>query len=314
MTSAFDPSAAAADEIFVYSRLVIGICAGIFAVVSGLFIVVLVRFRHRAGSDEREPPQVYGSNQLELAWTVVPVIIVFILSIVTARTIAAVQIDRKPAGWMEVIVTGHQWWWEFEYPQLGIVTANELHLPVSGPEAARPVFLTLRSSDVIHSFWIPQLAGKMDLVPRRENHLWLAPERTGVLVGQCAEFCGTQHANMLLRVVVHSGEEFDAWARAQRRPAVDDPRVGRGRDLFLRTACINCHTVRGTAATGRVGPDLTHLMSRATLGAGVATNDAPNLRRWILDPAHLKPGARMPSMGLGEEALDQVVAYLASLE
>jgi cytochrome c oxidase subunit 2 len=213
-----------------------------------------------------------------------------------------------------VTATGHQWWWEFEYPQYGFVTANELHLPVSDPADPRPTFFRLLSQDVIHSFWVPQLAGKTDLIPNRENHLWMEPREPGLYVGQCAEYCGTQHANMLLRIVVQPRDEFEAWAEAQRGPAAAATGVAPGRQLFERTACINCHTVRGTPAGGRFGPDLTHLMSRATLGAGVAKNDRANLLDWIAHPDSLKPGVLMPAMQLDPEGIERVADYLVSLE
>jgi len=307
--SMFITSSAPADEIAEYSMLVLGICAAIFVVVAGLLAVTVVRFRARPEDEGREPPQVYGSTQIELAWTVVPLLIVVLLGLVTARNILALQKDTRPPGWLPVTAIGHQWWWEFHYPEAGVVTANELHLPVG-----RPAFFDLESQDVIHSFWVPQLSGKTDLIPNRTNHLWMEPREPGIYVGQCAEYCGTQHANMLLRVVVHTPEDFDRWLASQRRDAVMNPAVAAGRHVFETTACINCHTVRGTDADGRFGPDLTHLMSRSTIGAGVATNDREHLIAWISSPDHLKPGARMPAMKLEPKQIELVVDYLLTLE
>jgi len=310
----FEPASTPADKIRELSWLVLGICAAIFVVVGGLLTYTVVRFRHRPGDDDREPAQIYGSNQVEIAWTIVPMMIVLVLFLATARTILDLQRDELPKGWMEVIVTGHQWWWEIEYPEYGIVTANELHVPVSEGESPRPVFITLQSADVIHSFWLPRLAGKTDLVPNRRNHMWIEPWEPGLYVGQCAEYCGTQHANMLLRVYAHTPADFERWVANQREPAVEDPRVRRGHDLFLSTACINCHTVGGTVSDGTFGPDLTHLMSRDTIAAGAAPNDEASLRDWVADPDHIKPGARMPAMKLSDEEIDQVVAYLLTLK
>jgi cytochrome c oxidase subunit 2 len=307
--SIFDPSSTPAQGIVDYSSLVLGICAVIFVLVTLLLTYTVIRYRQRPDDDDREPPQIYGSNQLELAWTVIPVIIVFVLSMVTVRTIFALQVDERPAGWMPVTAVGHQWWWAFEYPEFGFTTANELHVPVD-----RATFLNLQSADVVHSFWVPQLSGKTDVIPNRENHMWVEPQRTGLFVGQCAEYCGTQHANMLLRVYVETPDQFARWAAAEARDAVAAPGVEKGREVFLTTACINCHTVRGTVANGRFGPDLTHLMSRDTLASGVVPNDAANLKAWIADPDHLKPGALMPAMGLEDLDLDALVAYLLSLE
>jgi len=193
------------------------------------------------------------------------------------------------------------------------VTANELHVPVSDPNAPTPTFLTLESADVAHSFWVPRLAGKMDVIPNWVNRTWIEPLETGVYLGQCAEYCGTQHAHMLLRVYVHPRPEFDFWAGMQKQPAVTQAEVAAGRRVFEQTACINCHALDGTVGTGRFGPDLTHLMSRDTILAGAALNTPQNLRAWINNPDALKPGALMPAMKLDQQSVDQLVAYLVTL-
>jgi cytochrome c oxidase subunit 2 len=293
--------------------LVLGICGAIFLLVGGLLAYAVLRFRARPGEPVREPAQVYGSRPIELAWTIVPTIIVFILFLATARSILDLQKETAPTGWTKVEVVGHQWWWEFRYPEAGVVTANELHLPVSTPASPRPTYFELESADVIHSFWVPQLAGKQDVVPNKHNGLWFEPLEPGIYVGQCAEFCGTQHAGMLIRVIVHPPGEFERWLESQRRPAVADSTVADGRAVFEQTACINCHRVSGTVADGRFGPDLTHLMSRTTIASGLAKNDRDSLRRWLKDPDHVKPGALMPAMQLGDHEIDRVVAYLMTL-
>ena len=311
--SMFAPVSTPAFAIRELSILVFAIVVAIFVVVAALTVYAIVRYRRRPGDDGREPPQVYGSAQIELAWTVVPFLIVVVLFLTTARYIFAIE-GRAPApGALEVTIVGHQWWWEIRYPGLGIVTANELHVPVSDPARPTPTFLTLQSADVIHSFWIPQLAGKTDVIPGKTNRSWIDPRTPGVYVGQCAEFCGLQHAGMLLRAIVHPQEEFDRWVAAQRTVAADVPAAHAGRDVFISLACINCHAVRGTPANGVFGPDLTHLMSRGTLGAGVAPNSRENLRAWVRDPAALKPGALMPSMQLSGDQLDQLIGYLVTL-
>ncbi len=311
----FLPSSAPAELIRELAWLVLSITAGIFVVVTGLLVYCVVRFRHRPGDDGHEPPQVYGSNQVELAWTVVPLLIVVVLFLGTTRSIIAIESAAPPPDALRVTVIGYQWWWEFRYPELGIVTANELHVPVSARDDRRPTALKLQSGDVVHSFWVPRLAGKTDVIPNRDNHMWIEPFEPGTYVGQCAEFCGTQHAKMLLRVIVHPEGDFERWvAEQQRSPVVgDDPKVRAGRDAFQQTACINCHTVGDTVATGIFGPDLSHLMSRETLGAGVAANTPENLKAWVRDPQQLKPGCRMPAMQLDDDALDRVVAYLLTL-
>jgi cytochrome c oxidase subunit 2 len=256
---------------------------------------------------------VYGSSQIELAWTIVPVLIVLVLFLATARVIHAVQDAPKPAGALEVIVVGHQFWWEFRYPALGIVTANELHVPVSDPAYPRPTFLTLLSADTDHSFWVPELGGKTDLIPNRVNTMWMDPHQTGLFLGQCAQYCGTQHGKMLLRVVVDSPEDFEAWTRAQRQPAIRDERAADGHRIFETTACINCHAIGDTVATGRYGPDLTHLMSRSTIASGAAENTRQNLRRWIDTPDSIKPGSLMPAMKLADDDLEALVSYMQTL-
>jgi cytochrome c oxidase subunit 2 len=313
LSSIFDPVSPPAAEIYTLSVLVLGICAAIFVIVGGLTAYCVVRFRRRPGDGDGEPPQIYGSNPIELAWTVVPLLIVFVLFLVTTRTLLAVQKAPPPPGTLNVTVIGHQWWWELRYPDLGIVTANELHVPVSSPGDRRPTYLRLESVDVAHSFWIPQLNGKTDLIPNRINTMWIEPMRPGLFLGQCAEYCGTQHAHMLLRVIAQPTAEFDAWVAAQRAPAAQDPAAAAGRALFESVACINCHRVGGTVADGVFGPDLTHLMSRATIGAGAAANGPAELRAWVSDPNRLKPGALMPAMQLGDQEVDQIVAFLATL-
>lgn len=293
--------------------LVLVISAGIFVVVAGLLAYSVVRFRRRPDDDGSEPPQVYGSDPIEFAWTVAPFLIVLVLALATTRTIYEVQAVAKPPGALDVTVIGHQWWWEFRYPGLGVVTANELHVPVSDGAEATPTFLTLESADVVHSFWVPRLAGKTDVIPNRTNTMWIEPQEPGLYLGQCAEFCGTQHAKMLLRVYVHPRAEFDAWVAAQKKPAIEDAGAAAGRRVFETTACVNCHSVAGTIGTGRFGPDLTHLMSRHTLAAGAAPNTPANLRLWVDDPDRIKPGALMPAMKLEQPQLEELVAYLETL-
>lgn len=311
--SIFDPVSTPAVAIRELSFIVLGITGLIFVIVAGLGIYTLVRFRSRARDEHREPPQVYGSVQIEIAWTVVPLLIVVVLFLMTARYIYAIERRAVPEGALEVTIVGNQWWWEIRYPGLGIVTANELHVPVSDPAKPTPTFVTLQSADVVHSFWVPQLAGKMDVVPNKTNRIWIDPHTPGTYVGQCAEYCGLQHAWMLLAVVVHPRDEFERWVAAQRAPAREDPAVRAGHQLFLSLSCINCHTVRGTAANGVFGPDLTHLMSRRTIGAGAASNTPERLRAWVDDPASIKPGALMPPMKLSRDELNGLTAYLLSL-
>src|SRR2546429_7812968 len=309
----FAPVSTPAYAIREVAFFVLGITGAIFVVVAGLALYTIVRFRRRAGDRPSEPPQVYGSLQIELAWTVVPFLIVVVLFLVTARYIWGIEREQQPPGAIEVTIVGNQWWWEIRYPKLGVVTANELHVPVSDPARPTPTYITLQSADVIHSFWVPQLAGKMDVIPNKTNRMWIDPRVPGTYVGQCAEYCGTQHAWMLLEVIVHPRDEFDRWVAAQQTRAVTDPPVRAGRELFLSLSCINCHTVRGTPANGVFGPDLTHLMSRRTIAAGAARNTPEALRAWVDAPGAIKPGVLMPAMKLAKSELDSLTTYLLTL-
>src|SRR5262245_42930346 len=309
----FAPASTPTRAIVELSMFVLAITGLIFVVVASLLVYAVVKFRATPATSDREPAQVYGSTQIELAWTVVPVLIVLVLFAATARVIHAIQDAPEPATAVNVTVIGHQFWWEYRYPAFGIVTANELHVPASEPSRPRPTFLQLLSADTDHSFWIPQLAGKTDLIPNRVNRLWMDPLRPGIFLGQCAQYCGTQHAKMLQRVSVDRSDEFDAWIRAQQEPAVEDESASAGRRLFETTACINCHTIRGTVANGRFGPDLTHLMSRATIASGAAANTDENLRLWLKNPDAIKPGSLMPAMKMSDAELDALTRYMASL-
>jgi len=312
--SIFAPESVPAHSIAHLADFVLAITGVIFVVVASLLVYAVVRFRRRADDDDTEPAQIYGSGPVEAAWTIVPILIVVVLTLTTARVIHEIQDARQPAGALEVQVIGHQWWWEFRYPRLGIVTANELHVPVSRGEVRRPTFLDLRSADVVHSFWVPRLAGKTDLIPNKINSMWIEPERIGLFLGQCAKYCGTQHAKMLLRVYVDTPEDFDRWVREQEKTAEKDPSVAAGRLVFEQTACINCHVIKGTVANGRFGPDLTHLMSRDTLASGALSNSPQELRAWIKSPDQCKPGALMPAMNLKDADLDLLVGYLTTLK
>jgi len=310
----FAPESTPAHAIFDLAVFVLAITGAIFVVVTGLLLYAVIRFRRRADDDGVEPAQVYGSGPIEAAWTIVPVLIVIVLTLATARVVHELQDARKPAGALDVQVIGRQWWWEVRYPKLGIVTANELHVPISQGSERSPTFLDLRSADVVHSFWVPRLAGKLDLVPNKVNSMWIEPERPGLFLGQCGTYCGTQHALMLLRVYAETPRDFARWVAQQKKLAEEDPSAAAGRLVFERTACVNCHAVNGTVGDGRFGPDLTHLMSRATLASGAVPNSPEALRAWIKSPDQFKPGVLMPAMNLNDADLDNLVAYLTTLK
>ena len=307
--SLFSPDSTPAHDIYHLSLFVLAICLAIFIVVFSLIVYAVVKFRRRDQDDGHEPPQIYGSNQVELAWTVIPILIVVVLFLAAARVIHAIEDATFPADAIEVTATGHQFWWEFQYPADGFVTANELHAPID-----KPMHITLLSADTDHSFWVPQLAGKTDLIPNRRNEMWIEPHALGHYVGQCAQYCGIQHAKMLLNVMVDSQQDFQKWVQDQKAPAVASEQVTAGRKVFEANACMNCHTIAGTPlANGKFGPDLTHLMSRTTIAAGAAPNTEENLTLWIKDPDAIKPGCLMPAMQLDDQDVKSLVAYLMSL-
>lgn len=306
-TNMFHPASKPAGEIFGLALLVLSICAGIFIVVGGMLFYAIIRYRRKAG-DTSEPPQVFGSMQIEMAWTVIPILIVVVLFLASARLIFAIQDAPQPKKSLSITLVGHQFWWEVRYPKYGFVTANEIHVPVN-----EATYFKLLSADVVHSFWVPELAGKTDCIPDHVNTTWILPHHTGLYLGQCAQFCGPGHARMLLRVYVQTPAQFKAWVKNQEKPAVEDPAVAAGRKVFMDNACMDCHTIRGTPANGKFGPDLTHLASRQTIGSGTIVNNPANLRKWIEDPARMKPGVLMPAMHLDSKQLNEVTAYLSSL-
>jgi cytochrome c oxidase subunit 2 len=314
----WQPLSRPAEMIHEIGLLVSLICLGIFLVVAGLAVFIILRFRRRENDDGHEPPQIYGSTHIEMAWTVIPIIITVVLILVTSRTIGEIQNMRMPEDALKIRLVGHQWWWEIHYPELGIITANELHIPLSSrdPAKAEPTHILLQSADVIHSFWVPQLAGKVDLIPNHTNEIWLDPYEVGVYFGNCAEYCGTQHANMLLRVIVHTPEDFQKWVAQQKAP-VPTPVTAQqkeGERIFYAYSCVNCHKIGDSVAQGVFGPDLSKLMTRQTIGAGVAPLNHETLWAWVRDPQDLKVGCLMPDMQLLKNEVDDVVAYLETLK
>jgi len=278
----------------------------IFLVVEGLLVWVIWSFRDRPGREEPKP--VHGHFALEIGWTLIPVMIVIIIAVPTIATIFRTQAAPAPNA-LVIEVTGRQWWWEVRYPDSGVVTANEIVVPVG-----RPVTLELKSADVIHSFWVPRVGGKRDLIGGKVNRLSFTVDTPGTYPGQCAEFCGLSHANMRLLLIAESPEAFDRWIQSKREPPAAPASVAEtGRAAFMAGGCVACHTIRGLSA-GVVGPDLTHFGSRQTIAAGLYTNTPENLRTWIMDPPAMKRGARMPKLPLSDEQISALVSYLGSLK
>lgn len=305
------PIARKADSLWDITFL---IAAVIFVIVQGLLIFAMIRFRERPGHEAR---QFHGNTKVEIILTVIPALILAGLAVPTVSTVLA--LGKKPTGdVLEIKVIARQFWWEYQYGDLGVVTANEMHVPVD-----TPVYLTLEGDDVIHSFWIPKLTGKQDVVPGQVNTMQFEAERPGKkYLGQCTEYCGLSHANMRILVYTHTQSEFDSWVDEQREPAAkpQSALAREGERIFLEEQlpaggqCISCHAVQGTDAQGTIAPDLTHFASRETFAGAMFDNTPENLAAWLRDPPAVKPGAKMPSYGLTEDQIEALIAYLGGLD
>ncbi|MDQ1439513.1 MAG: cytochrome c oxidase subunit [Acidimicrobiaceae bacterium] len=288
------------------------IVAGVFFVLVQ-FLTLFFAVRYRRRSEDEAPVQVHGNARLELAWTIVPAVILFAVAVGTLTVIADINRPAKGADVVHVDVIGHQWWWEFHYPTEGVTTANELHVPVG-----RLVAITLTSKDVIHSFWPPKLAGKIDAVPGRLNHMSLQADKPGTYYGQCAEFCGMAHADMRLRVVAHSAGDWAKWVAANtatpRLPIESvEAKAAAGSTLFRQKGCASCHTVEGYSK-GTVGPNLSHLQQRKVFAGAIFEMNDENLRKWLRNPPKEKPGSIMPNLNLSEDEITNLIAYLDTLK
>lgn len=310
--SAVDPGGPQAEQIARLFWTMTGAGSLIFAIVIVLLALALWRSR---GSDEPRPLTWHQSRRLVLlAGIVVPGLVLFAFVYASARIDRATT-DGPPTATMTIEVIGHRWWWEVNYLDRDLkplaTTANEIHVPVG-----QPVRVLLRSADVIHSFWVPNLNGKTDLIPGKTNTAWLQAARPGIYRGQCAEFCGMQHAHMAFLVIAADPDQFASWLARQSQPAAppDDAQRRLGVQVFLQRQCVLCHTVRGMPAGGKLGPDLTHLASRRTLGAGTLVNDRFNLARWLILNQSIKPGNRMPAIILPSEEFEALLDYLGGLE
>ncbi len=297
------PESQSASAIAWLWWLLFSICSIVFVVVVTLTIVAVVVRR----SDTRATPTL-GNRFIIVNGAIIPACILIVILIASLSGQVAL---RDPETALTIRVTGHMWWWEVAYPREQIVVANEIHIPVG-----EPVRLELASGDVIHSLWVPNLQGKTDLIPDKLNTMWLAADRPGIYRGQCAEYCGIQHALMGIRVIALPRQEFDAWIsqRQQARAPLPSDDRQRGRQVFVEAKCNNCHVIGQSVALGKRGPDLTHLGARHTLAAGLMPNSADNLAAWIIDPQHLKPGSLMPATRLNADDLQDLVEYLQSLQ
>jgi len=306
----------------------------VFVLVQGALLYAMFRFRGRPG--DAEPAQVHGNTTLEIVWTIIPAVILAVIAVPTVKAIfktAEIPGDNP----LTVEVIGHQWWWEFRYPEYNLTTANELHVPIN-----RPVHLRMGSADVLHSFWVPQFAGKRDVFPNRETRLWFIAEQPGNYPAQCTEFCGLQHGRMAYRVIAGEAGEFDAWLAKMRTfaaapppppapargdtvrttsagasidpPAPQDPAAAEGQKLFLAKGCVGCHSlVALNAPKGMLGPNLANIGARTWIAAGTLPNTDENLAHWIREPQAIKQGVLMPNLGLSENEAKSIAAYLRTI-
>ena len=312
----FAPTTEYAHDIANVFIGIIVVAVVVFALVEALLIYAAVRFRGKPG--DPRPRAIHGNTRLEIIWTILPVIVLIVIAIPTIAQIFQYQGDPPPNS-LQVTATGHQWWFEFKYPDQKIETADEMHLVVG-----RTANLALQSNDVLHSFWPPKLAGKRDMIPNHTNYMWFTPQEMGTDLGSCVEFCGESHAKMGFSTVIQSPADFDAWVKAQQAvPAPPtDPTLQRGAKVFQSAGCSGCHTIAGTQAKGMIGPNLTHVGSRETIAATWLTNDEASLKIWIRDPAATKPGEgksawTMPAYSaqqISDGDLDALAKYLKSLK
>jgi len=312
-SSPFLPASTNAKAIHDLFLIVYAIVAVVFVLVAGMLVYTAVRFSRKR--DATLPPQIEGNTRLEVAWTVIPaaaLVVIFAFSLQTLFTIsspppaAAGQAETS----LQVRVIGHRWWWEFVYPSLNITTANELYVP-TGVDLA----LGIESVDVIHSFWVPNLGGKKDGIPGHVNPFYLRVTEVGMYLGQCAEYCGTEHADMRLRVIAEAPDQFQAWVQRQQAPMPDlSGEAARGLDVFMKGACVACHTLDNTAAKGMAGPNLTHFATRKVFAGAVVDNTPENLARWLANPGSMKPGVTMPNLNLPPDQISALTAFLEALK
>ncbi len=300
---AASPQEQAIAHLFVVVLIWMGI---ILLIVTGLVTYFLIRFRKKG---EEEPRQIYGNTKLEWLWTLLPLALVCYFFVATLHVMAISDPPTRNHS-PQMLIVGHQWWWEVHYLKSGVVTANDVHFPVG-----KKVLVEFKSADVIHDWWVPEIGRKIDLIPGHPNKVWIEIDRPGVYLGTCAQFCGAEHAWMRIRVIAQEPAEFQAWLKDEEKPP-SVPKSGpaaTGLALFKSLPCISCHTIQGLGPTPDAGPNLTHIASRETLGAGRLMNTPKNLAAWLTNPQKFKPGTQMPDLRLSHEQVTDLVAYLETL-
>lgn len=308
LDSLVNPASEQADQIYKLSVYFIIAASAVFLLVVILLVYILIRYRSKPS--DNEPKQTQDNKTVERWMVAGPALLVALFLYLTIDTMHKIQppiTSQKP----DIVITGHQFWWEVNYPADSVTTANEVHMPVG-----KKLLVQLNSADVIHDWWVPSLGNKMDLIPGRENHVWITIHNPGIYEGTCSEFCGAQHAWMRIKVIAQSPEDFQAWLTKDQSPApeVTGESALKGKDIFLQSSCSSCHTIRGTTAQGKVGPDLTHIASRSTLLAGMLSNNESNLGKWISDPQKIKPGSMMPKFIYQQDSIKSLVSFISQLK
>jgi cytochrome c oxidase subunit 2 len=306
--SLINPASDQADQIYRLSVYFIIAASAVFLLVVVLLIHILIKYRSKPS--DSEPKQTKDNKAVERWMVAGPAILVALFFYLTIDTMHRVQppiTDQKP----DIVITGHQFWWEVNYPDDSVTTANEVHMPVG-----KKLLVQLNSADVIHDWWVPSLGNKMDLIPGRDNHVWITIHNPGIYEGTCSEFCGAQHAWMRIKVIAQSPEDFQAWLVKDKSlaPEITGESALKGKNLFLQSSCSSCHSIRGTTAQGKVGPDLTHIASRSTLLAGMLSNNESNLGKWIGDPQKIKPGSMMPKFIYQQDSIKSLVSFISQLK
>jgi cytochrome c oxidase subunit 2 len=304
--ASFSPSAQTINNLFIKFLY---FAAFITVLIVGLVVTEAIRFR--ATKHPGIPKQTAGNKNLEIAWTVIPFIIVAVFFVLSLEAMVSIDAPNAAGRKPDIVVVAHQWWWQLSYPDYHVVTANELHIPVG-----KRLLMHITSADVIHDWSVPELGRKVDAIPGKVNNLWIEADKAGVYDGTCNEYCGAQHAWMLIRVVAQPEDEFERWIKNEEESAAPpkDALALAGETLFQKMTCGSCHTVAGTPDTGAIGPNLTHFASRKTLLTGMLPNTEASLTRWLTDPQKLKPGALMPDFMLNRTQVSELTAYLEGLK
>ncbi|MEO6893437.1 MAG: cytochrome c oxidase subunit II [Ginsengibacter sp.] len=305
-----NPASKQAEKIHTVFNYFYIAAAAMLLLVIFLIVYICIKFRQKKG-DTDEPVQTSHNNKLEAAMIGGPVLLLVFFFYQTLSTMNAVSPAVPKNRQPDIVITGHQWWWEVDYPGEHVVTSNEVHLPVG-----KQLLMQMRSADVIHDWWVPELGNKMDLVPNHPNYLWLNINKPGKYIGACSEFCGAQHAWMRINVIAQNENEFNKWLAENAKASIapQDSLALKGAELFQAKTCASCHRIQGTAATSNVGPDLTHLASRHTLLTGLMENNEANLFKWISHPQQIKPGAHMPDFNMDKDSVKAIVHYLEELK